>query len=168
MEAKLKEADGPKRENDFRLISDELKRQFELLIQGDDSFTIKAGIVLGFVMVIIVQITLTTGYTDSIMAKPTALILFVIGFLAIICAFALGIFAIYPKDFGYGPKVPKLAQQWLNQKEKKYDEKIFGMVLKAYNKDKRIIHDKAQFVKGMLWIFSIGLIFIILSRIAPW
>jgi hypothetical protein len=42
------------------------------------------------------------------------------------------------------------------------------MVLKAYNKDKQIIHDKAQFVKGMLWIFSIGLVFIILSRIALW
>jgi hypothetical protein len=130
MEAKLKEADDAKRENDFKLISDELKRQFELLLQGDDSFTVKAGIVLGFIMVIIVQITLTTGYTDLIMARPTAFVFFLIGFLAIICAFALGIFAIYPKDFGYGPKVPKLAQQWLNQDKKSTMRKSLGWFLR--------------------------------------
>lgn len=97
MDANLNETEDTKREGDFKLISNELKRQFELLIRGDDSFTVKAGIVLGFIMVIIVQITLTTRSTDLIMARPIAFVFFVVGFLAIICAFALGIFAIYPK-----------------------------------------------------------------------
>jgi hypothetical protein len=168
MEAKLKEADDTKRENDFRLIFDELKRQFDLLMRVDDSHNVKAGLILGFIMLIIVQITLTTEYTNLVAAKPIALILFAIGFVAIICSFAFGIAAVYPKTYKFGYKVAQLTRDWKDNKQKDYAKNIFGKMFLDYNKDKQIIQRRAKFIQRMLWVFSFGLVFIILSRITPW
>ncbi|MGB8310834.1 MAG: hypothetical protein WCE81_03085 [Halobacteriota archaeon] len=81
------ETDDTKRDNDFKLISDELKRQFDLRMRFDDSHDAKFGIILGFIMVIIVQIALTTEYTNIVMANPIAFAFFLIGFAAIFCLF---------------------------------------------------------------------------------
>jgi hypothetical protein len=168
MKTNLDEIENSKREDDFKLISDELKRQFDLMIRVDDSHNVKLSIILGFIMVVIVQITLTTSYTNIMTFAPFAFVLFVVGFLAIICSFCLGIVAVYPRAYGFGPRVPKLIEQWKNKEEKEYAESIFGMIWKAYKKDWQIIQDKAEFIQLMLVIFSFGLVFIILSRIAPW
>jgi len=69
MKANSQGADERRRDNDFTIISDELKRRFDLLMQVDDSHITKSGIILGFIMVIIVQITLTTEYTSAVMAR---------------------------------------------------------------------------------------------------
>jgi hypothetical protein len=76
------------KESDLKLISDELKRQFDLKMRVDEAHNVKLSIILGFIMVIIVQITLTTEYTTLVTAKPVTTIFFALGFLAIICLFA--------------------------------------------------------------------------------
>ncbi|HXY88472.1 MAG TPA: hypothetical protein VEG44_08530 [Candidatus Acidoferrales bacterium] len=157
-----------KRENDLQLISDELKRQFDLLMRVDDSHNVKSGIILGFIMVIIIQITLTTEFLNAVTTKPVAFAIFIIGFLAMISSFCLGIKAVYPKTYKFGYKILKLARFWKDKKEKDYTKNIFGMMLKAYNEDTKIIQSRARFIQSMLWAFSIGLVFIILSRISPW
>jgi hypothetical protein len=168
MEAKLKEADDAKRENDFKLISDELKRQFDLKMRVDDSHNVKLSIILGFIMVIIVQITLTTQYINLVTAKPVATVFFGFGFLAIICAFCIGIIAINPADFGFGPNIPKLNKQWKNKKEKDYTKNIFAIIWEDFTDAKKIVQSRGEFIQLMLAIFSFGLVFIILSRIVPW
>jgi hypothetical protein len=157
-----------KRDTDFKLISDELKRQFDLEIRVDDSHNVKSGIILGFIMLTIVQITLTTEYTSLVIAKPIAFVFFLIGFLAIIFSFALGIVAVYPKKYEFGYKMSKLIQAWKDNKEKDYAKNIFGMMFRAYNKDRKIIQNRAELIQLMLGVFSSGLVFIILSRITPW
>jgi hypothetical protein len=94
MEANPEDDGNTKRENDFKLISDELKRQFDLMTRVDDSRNVKLSIILGFIMVVIVQIALTTGYANIVIAKPAALVFFAIGFLAAVCAFCLGFIAL--------------------------------------------------------------------------
>ena len=138
MEANLRETDDIKREGDFKLISDELKRQFDLLMRVDDSHNIKSGILLGFIMVIIVQITLTTEYTNIVTTNPIAFASFIIGFSAIIFSFCSGIVAVYPRPYQFGDRIPKLTQQWKENTEKNYAGNIFGMMLKAYKKDRQI------------------------------
>ena len=165
MEANLKETEDIKREKDFKLISDELKRQFDLKIRVDDSHNIKLSIILGFIMIVIGQITLTTGYTNLVTAKPVSFIFFAIGFLAIICAFFIGIIAVNPTDFGFGPKIPNLIRQWQNKKEKDYTKNIFGIIWQDYEDATQIIQDRAEYIQLMLGLFSSGLVFIILSRI---
>jgi hypothetical protein len=168
MEAKLTEADDTKRASDFTLISDELKRQFDLKMRVDDSHNVKLSIILGFIMVIIVQITLTTEYTTLVTAKPVMTIFFALGFLAIICAFCIGIIAINPANFGFGPNILKLTEQWKNNKEKDYAKSIFGIIWQDFKDAKQITENKVEFIQLMLAIFSFGLTFIILSRITPW
>ncbi len=168
MEANLDETEQTKRKNDFKLISDELKRQFDLKIRVDDSHNIKLSIILGFIMVILVEITLTTEYTNLVVAKPTTTIFFAVGFLAIICAFCIGMIAINPVKWGFGPNILKLTEQWNAKKKKDYARKIFSIVWQDYKDAKQIVQNKAEFIQLMLVLFSFGLIFIILSRIVPW
>jgi ABC-type transport system involved in multi-copper enzyme maturation permease subunit len=169
MEQTLKDSvEDSKRENDFKLISDELKRHFDLLMRVDDSHNVKAGIILGFIMLIIVQITLSTEYTNLLSAKPIAFIIFAIGFVAILFSFAFGIAAVYPQTYKFGYKVAQLTQEWKDNKQKDYAKNIFGKMFIDYNNDKRIIQRRAELIRLMLALFSFGLVFIILSRIAPW
>jgi hypothetical protein len=168
MEANLQETDESRRENDFRIISEELKRRFGLLMQVDDSHITKSGIILGFIMVIIVQITLTTEYTSVVMAKPVSSILFIIAFAAMLCSFCLGIVAVYPKQYDYGIDMERMKEQMENGTKKNYAKSVFDMAFTAYFNDKKIIENKSKFIRYMLWAFSFGLIFILLSRIVPW
>jgi hypothetical protein len=168
MEANLQETDDSRRENDFKLISDELKHRFDLLMQVDDSHITKSGIILGFIMVIIVQITLTTEYTSVVMAKPISSILFVLAFVAMLGSFALGIMAVNPKQYDYGIDIERMKGQWEKGKKKNYAKSIFDMSFTAYCNDKKIIEKKSKFIRYMLWAFSSGLLFILLSRIVPW
>lgn len=168
MEANLQDSDESRRESDFKLISDELKRRFDLLMQVDDSHITKSGIILGFIMVIIVQITLTTEYTSVVMAKPVSSILFLIAFVAMLCAFGLGMVAVYPKQYAYGVDMERMKGQWEKSIKKDYAKSIFDMAFTAYFDDKKIIENKSKFIRAMLWAFSFGLVFILLSRIVPW
>jgi hypothetical protein len=153
---------------DFKLIFDELKRRFDLLMQVDDSHITKSGIILGFIMVIIVQITLTTEYTSVVMAKPVSSILFIIAFLAMLIAFGLGFVAVYPKLYDYGIEMENMKEQMEKGAKKNYAKSIFDMAFTAYFNDKKIIENKSKFIRGMLWAFLAGLVFILLSRIIPW
>jgi hypothetical protein len=100
------------------------------------------------------------------MANPIAFTFFSIGFAAIISSFFVGMHIVYPKSYNFGPEVPKLTRQWMDRKEKDYTKNIFGKIWKAYKEDRDIVENKAKFVKSTLILFSTGLVFIILSKIA--
>jgi uncharacterized membrane protein (DUF485 family) len=168
MEGNPNETEDTKRENDFRLISDELKRQFELVMRVDDSHNVKLSILLGFVMVVLVQLTLTIPLSNIATATPFVSISFLIGFLAIICSFCLGAIAIYPRTYNYGPRIFNLVEQWENKDEKNYTHDIFGTIWDSHAKNSEITENRADFIQLMLWLFLFGLVFIISSRIAPW
>jgi hypothetical protein len=171
MKANLKNDIGTedtKRGSDLKLISDELKRQFDLKMRVDDSHNVKLSIILGFIMVIIVQITLTAEYATLVTAKPVTTVFFGLGFLSILCAFCIGIIAINPTNFGFGPNVLRLTEQWENKKEKDYTKNIFAIIWQDYKDAKQIVQNRGEFIQLMLALFSFGLVFIILSRIVPW
>lgn len=168
METNFDEAEQSTRENDFKLISDELKHRFDLLMQVDDSHITKSGIILGFIMVIIVQITLTSEYISVVIAKPVSETFFILAFAALLISFALGIMAVYPKLYDYGIDIEQMKEQWEKGTKKNYAKSIFDMAFTAYSNDKKIIGNKSRFIRGMLWAFSSGLVFILLSRIVPW
>jgi len=159
-------SDDEKRNNDFKLIVDELKRQYDIALRFDDSHDMKSGVILGFIMVVIVQISLTTEYTNLVLTKPLASLFFTIGFGAIFCSFILGVIGFNLKSYKIGPKIKNLNDQWKAKKEKDYTKNIFGTTWKAHAKNKQIIERKAGFVKAMLIVFSVGLIFIVASKIA--
>jgi len=48
--------DIAKKDNDFKLIYEELKRQYDTLLRIDDSHDLKAGVFLGFIVVIIMSL----------------------------------------------------------------------------------------------------------------
>jgi hypothetical protein len=165
-ENSLIKSDDEKRINDFKLISDELKRQFDILLRFDDSHDTKSGIIIGFIMLVIIQISLTMDYTNKVIAKPIASAFFLVGFATIFYSFLVGVYGFNLRTYEVGPKIKNLNRQWRAKKEKDYTKNIFGTIWKTYESNKQIIERKAKFVKCMLWLFSGGLIFIVLSKIA--
>lgn len=159
-------SDDEKRDKDFKLISDELKRQFDILLRFDDSHDTKSGIILGFIMIVIIQISLTTEYTNLVLTKPIALVFFFFGFAVIFCSFLLGVYGFNLRSYNLGPIIKNLENQWKVKKEKNYTKNIFGAIWKAHESNKPIVDKKAKYVKRMLLTFSIGLVFIVLSKIA--
>ena len=85
-----------------------------------------------------------------------------------LCAFGLGLMAVYPKLYDYGVDMETMKEQWEKCIKKDYAKSVFDMAFTAYFNDKKIIENKSKFIRYMLWTFSSGLVFILLSRIVHW
>lgn len=162
----LKEA-ITKNDNDFKLIYNELKRQYDTLLKFDDSHDLKAGVFLGFIVVIIAQITLSNDYINTVTKSLVSLIPFLIGFISIFLSFIFGLRAIYIREYAIGPNIPILYNQWYEGKQgKKFNRAIFSDIYQSYKRNNIAKEEKITLIRKMFLTFAFGIVFIILSRIA--
>jgi len=169
LQRQLKQSDKKNNQHfaDFKLIYDELKRQYDILLRFDDLHDLTTGVILGFIIVVKVQITLSNGYINTVVRNSTSFLLFFIGFVLIFPSFVFGIRAIFLRDCSLGPKIPILYKQWYyGEQGEKFNRAVFSDIYKAYKENKSAKRIKITLVLWMFGTFAFGIIFIILSRIA--
>jgi len=159
--------DIAKDDDDFKLVYDELKRQYDILLRFDDAHDLKTGVILGFIVVIIVQITLSNGYVNLVTRNSISFLLFLAGCILLSISFASGALAIYLRDYSVGPKIPILYKKWHNREQgEKFNRAMFSRIYKAYKENKNINQKKNTLFQLMFGTFTFAIIFIALSRIA--
>jgi len=150
---------------DFGIISDEIKRQYESQMKVDDSHDTKIGISLGFIILVLAQITLSNEFTDLILSRQSSMIIFSIGILTLLYSGYSGIRAYFIRKYHLGPRISDLIDQYKNGEERDYDKVVSRGIYDAFIENSIISQNKAKYIKKMFISFFVGFIFIIISKI---
>jgi hypothetical protein len=165
--------DRAKREQDFDRLSKELQRQFELRLQSDAAVDTKTGVILGFLMLIIIQITLSPGIIDTMTSHSLyTTISFYFGYAFILLAFAAGMYGFWIRKYEVGAEInhksdknPGMFQLWLSKEENHYPMSLFTKIAKAYQYNEEVFENKIKSLRAMLALFVAGFISIFISAI---
>ena len=160
--------DPKKREQDFERLSEELQRQFELRWQADVVVDTKTGIILGFIMLILVQIALSVGLIGAITSRSVNFItvIFSVGYALIFCSFVVGMMSFWIGEYyvgasAHGTMFPK----WWRKEKQFYSMDIFTNIAASYEHNKDVSDKKVGYLRWMLIFFLIGFILILISTI---
>ena len=143
--------------DNFREISEEIKRQYELILSTDTALDTKTGIILGFVILIIVQIITAQSFIASMTKNGISMLLFSFGFSSILLSGFLGFRAYLVRPYEYGPEIPDLITQYRKGEKRDYTQVISGAIYKATRYNFTISEKKATFIKEMFILLIIGL-----------
>ncbi len=154
-----------KTNTNFHVISDEIKRQYDLQIKIDDSHDTKIGIMLGFILVVLAQITLSKEFTDIIVKNNVSLLVFIIGIFGVLYSGYAGIRAYFIRKYNLGPKISELIEQYKNGEKRDYEKVISRKIYDAFVENSIITQNKAKYIKKMFVSFFIGFMIIILSKL---
>jgi hypothetical protein len=149
----------------FNIISDEIKRQYELQMKVDDSHDTKIGIALGFILVVLAQITLSNQFTDLILNNKASMVVFSLGIFGLLYSGYAGIRAYFIRKYHLGPRVSDLIEQYRNGEKRDYDKVIARNIHDAFIENSIISQNKAKYIKKMFILFFVSFIFIIISKI---
>lgn len=154
-----------KQDADFNVFSNEIKRQYDLLINFDDSRDTKVSIMLGFIMLILIQITLSKEFFDIIIQNKIPFYIFISGLMIILLAGVFGIIEYFVREYGCGPEIDDLINQYRWGVDRDFEKVISREIHECFNENRRISQDKVKYMKWMFIAFIIGLILIMISRI---
>jgi hypothetical protein len=156
------------REQDFERLSAELQRQFELQWQADATVDTKSGIILGFIMLILVQIALSLGFIDTITSRSQLITaLFLIGYGFIFGSFIVGMISFRLRTYKLGPSVlEKMFPAWWDKEEHyHYAMDIFTLIASSHEHNTDVSGKKVKYIKWMLNLFLVGFVLILTSTI---
>lgn len=155
-----------KQDVDFDVISDEIKRQYELGMKIDDSHDTKIGIILGFTIMVLAQIILNKDFIEFILLNKYSSIMFFIG-ISIMCFSAYsGIRAYFLRKYAVGAEISDLIKQYRNGEVRDYKKVITREIYDSHTHNSKNSQNKAQYIKNMFISFFIGFLVILLSRVA--
>ena len=155
--------DKIKHDEDFRLVSDEIVRQFNVQASTYDSNDTKAGILLGFVLLILSTITLNSGFVQAVAADQTSIWFFVAGLLGMAISFILGCMAYFVGDFHNGIKIGDLLNIYKGSEDWNLEMVISRKLFDSVNDNSKILDRKSALIKWSTVVFGIGFTFIGLS-----
>lgn len=154
-----------KKDPNFKVISNEIKRQFELQMKIDDSHDTKIGIMLGFIIIVLAQIVLNNPFLNSILLDKYSLIFFSLGIICIIYAGYSGIRAYFIRKYNIGPKISELVKQYKNGENRDYNKVISRKIYDAFVDNSTTTQNKSKYIKKMFISFFVGFVFIVISSI---
>ena len=131
----------------------------------DDSNDTKIGIMLGFILVVLAQITISKGFIDLVFSEFLSQITFCLGFLILLYGGYCGLSAYDVKKYSLGPDLTGLIEQFKEGKVRDYSKAISKETYNALTRNARTTQKKVGYMKTMFEAFFIGLILIILSRV---
>ncbi len=153
------------RDDTFKPIIDEIKRQYDLQMRIDNSHDTKIGIMLGFILIVLAQITLSEAFLNEIIKNQISLIIFTIGLLSILYAGYSGIRAYFIRKYNVGPRIYDLVEQYRKGEKRDYNKVISRKIYDAFIENTSISQNKANRIKKMFVSFFIGFVLIIISKI---
>lgn len=154
--------------DNIKAIGNEIIRQYDLMIKIQDSHDAKVGIILGFIILILVQIflnikSITLCFND--LFSSITLICSIIGFVLILYSGIAGLIAFFNKVYGAGPNADDLIKEFELNKGKDFEKIIYGTINKAYKQNILISKKKSLYIKQMMVCFFIGFMLIIIPNI---
>jgi len=131
----------------------------------DDSHDTKIGIMLGFILIVLAQITLSETFLNEIIKNQISLIIFTVGLLSILCATYFGIRAYFIRKYNVGPKIFDLVEQYRKGEKRDYNKVISRKIYDAFVENTSISQNKANRIKKMFVSFFVGFVLITVSKI---
>lgn len=154
--------------DDFDIIAEEFTRQYGVKADFSQAQVDKIGIMLGFILLILVQISLTNDLINKPFNSDLGLVLFDIGFLLIGLSAIIGMAHYFVKEYPIGYNVVKLLNHFKSADEINYKTKIAGAIYNAQLELDNICKKRALSMKVMMIIFSIGVLLVVTPRMMGW
>jgi len=153
------------KDSKFKPIIDEIKRQYDLQMRIDNSHDTKIGIMLGFILIVLAQITLSEAFLNEVTKNQISLIIFTVGLLSILYATYYGIRAYFIEKYNIGPKIFDLVEQYRKGEKRDYNKVISRKIYDAFVENTSISQNKTNRIKKMFVSFFIGFVLITVSKI---
>ncbi|MHB1348170.1 MAG: hypothetical protein ACYCXK_11845 [Candidatus Humimicrobiaceae bacterium] len=156
------------KQNSLKAIGDEVIRQFDLLLKIQDSHDAKIGIILGFIILILVQIFLRIGSMKlcfNSLYQSINSIFNIIGFILILYSGIAGLIAYFSRSYNIGPNIDDLIREYEKKSVKDFEKIIYGTINKSYKNNLLVSKRKSSFMNQMMIFFYIGFILIIIPNI---
>lgn len=161
-------ADNIRNPDDLDLIYKEAARQYDVLNDSVNAQSDKIGVLLGFIFLIIVQVSLTNDLIDNPFHYQIALYIFYLGYLLLLIAAFIGICLFFVRDYPVGHGIVPL-MDWFNLKaDVNYYQKINDKIVESLGKLISINNERAYYIKSMIIFFSIGVFLVVIPRILSW
>jgi hypothetical protein len=152
----------------FYLIHNEIQRQNEVIDRSNDIQTEKIGILLGFVFLILIQVSLTNDLADHPFSSNGALFIFYLGYLLIGISAIIGMTTYFVKTYDIGAPTEGMISDLRNGVKYNYKSFIFGKIRVTFNEQIEVNKRGALYLKAMISYFSIGVLLIVLPRMLNW
>jgi len=149
----------------FNHIADEIKRQYDVVLRLDDSLDTKTGIILGFIFLVIVQITLNVDFIHLVEKGVLHFTIFAVGLSFIVYSVYSGIRAYFIREYGLGPEILDLIAQYENGEKREFVKVISREISDSLSSNMDILQKKAKYAKRMIPTFFIGVLSIIIIEI---
>jgi hypothetical protein len=150
---------------DFEDIRTEIRRQYDLLVQKDESTDTKTGIMLGFIVIVITQLSLNGDFLTSIQESWISKFSFAVGLGFILYAGYAGFTAFFQRKFYRGVAIARLLAQYRDGRIMDYTAAINSALFQAYQKNLLIAESKRKYISRMMLCFLIGSVSIVLTRV---
>ena len=146
-------------EKDFEYIFDEIKRQYDIILEIDKSHDSKISLILGFNILGIVG-TFLSGNLSQFSYYPL-----IFGFILIGISLISGLIGYYIRYYGVGGNISDFMESYKSNKYKSMKQKIGIEIYRAYEKNRKIGKKRALLIKIMFITFILGFGFVIASRL---
>jgi hypothetical protein len=154
--------------DDFKLISEEISRQYDVIMGNAQAQIDKIGILLGFILLIIVQVSLTNDLTDHPFNTDSGKVLFNVGLFMLAVAAFISMIQFFVRKYPVGVKISKLLDSFEKCEDVNYSVMISSKMNKSINELMIICTRRASYIKVILICFAMGVLLIVIPRIANW
>ncbi|MDD9953394.1 MAG: hypothetical protein OXR66_03595 [Candidatus Woesearchaeota archaeon] len=152
----------------FQAIKEEIVRQYEIGRRTDETHDTKAGIMLGFIMLVLASIIVREDVLRSIFGNRIATVFFSLGVAGILYALYEGFRGYAIREYVAGANLPDLLTQYRKGKKRNYENVIMGAIYNAYKENQKITERKTKAIKRMFASFLSGFLVILGSILWTW
>lgn len=162
------EQEKMKSDEDLSKICDEIRRQFDYVWRGSDSNSSKAGILLGFVVVILIQVALSRLFSDLIPQASPILLILAAGYLSVLASGFFCVSAFKFKKYHVGPEIDDLVKLYRKGEKANYEQRICRRIQDSMKENRELSKAIASDLKAAMYFLMAGMLLIVLSAIAYW
>lgn len=153
-----------------RLVNAEIRRQYANQLNTDSLIDAKIGIVLGFAIVVLVQIITNTGVVTSViqdaksfanLLSAASLLFFIAGVSLVFASATLGVYALHVRTYR-DVELKEYIRQLEAGVDKDYDTEIAEDLFRCYEQGYEISQTKSRYLELMIWVFFVGIVFLLL------
>jgi hypothetical protein len=148
----------------FSLIAHEIERQYDTTSDSNHIITEKVGILLGFIILIFVQIGLTDVFT-SVQLSIVGLHILYFGIISLSIAFIIGVYLFVVRKYPLGPDSSELIKCYRNGEDINFQQKITRGISDSLEELNKFNTKSAYWFKIMFWLAITGVVLAILSRL---
>lgn len=148
----------------LKKISDEIKRQYHVIIKVDESHDIKIGVFLGFAILVYLELVIRGDISSLFLRTNLSSSFFIMGSIVVFISILFAFKGYFTRKYFLGPDINelmKLYRDGYNEIEQKIDRTIY----EANEKNADIGKQKAGCIKIMISLFVLGFVLILLSII---